>query len=51
MPNPKEVFDNPLEYLDFLQSVDFEGQFFDRKEVRVETNNQIKTLKTRSSSV
>ena len=45
MPTPKEVFDNPLQYLDFLQSAGFEGQHFDRKEVRVETNNQIKTLK------
>ena len=45
MPSPKEVFDDPLEYLDFLQSADFEGQLFDRKEVRIETNNQINTLK------
>ena len=45
MPTPKEVFDNPLEYLDFLQSPDFEGQYFERKEVRIDTNNQINTLK------
>ena len=45
MPNPKEVFDNPLQYLDFLQSADFEGQYFERKEVRIDTNNQINTLK------
>ncbi len=45
MPNPKEVFDNPLEYLDFLKSSDFEGQYFERKEVRVGTTNQINTLK------
>ncbi|RKU13798.1 transcriptional regulator, partial [Candidatus Poribacteria bacterium] len=45
MPTPKDVFDNPLEYLDFLQSDDFEGQYFERKEVRVDTNNQINTLK------
>ncbi len=45
MPTPKEVFDNPLQYLDFLQSVDFEGQHFDRKEVRIDTKNQINTLK------
>lgn len=45
MPTPKEVFDNPLQYLDFLQSPDFEGQHFERKEVRIDTNNQITTLK------
>ncbi len=45
MPTPKDVFDDPLEYLDFLQSSDFEGQYFDRKEVRIDTNNQINTLK------
>ena len=47
MPNPKEIFDNPLQYLDFLQSEGFEGQYFDRKEVRVDTRNQINTLKAR----
>ena len=45
MPTPKEVFDNPLQYLEFLQSADFEGQYFERKEVRIDTNNQINTLK------
>ena len=45
MPNPKDVFDNPLQYLDFLQSADFERQLFDRKEVRINNNNQINTLK------
>ena len=45
MPTPKEVFDNPLQYLDFLQSPDFEGQYFERKEIRTDTNNQINTLK------
>ena len=45
MATPKEVFDNPLQYLDFLQSNDFEGQYFERKEVRIDTNNQINTLK------
>ena len=44
MPTPKEVFDNPLQYLDFLQSADFEGQYFERKEVRIE-KNKIKELK------
>ena len=45
MPTPKEVFDNPLQYLDFLQSANFEGQYFERKEVRIDTSNQINTLK------
>ncbi len=45
MPNPKEVFDNPLEYLDFLQSTDFERQQFDWKEVRIDNNSQIDSLK------
>ena len=45
MPTPKEVFDNPLQYLEFLQSADFEGQYFERKEVRIDTSNQINTLK------
>ena len=45
MLTPKDVFDNPLEYLDFLQSVNFEGQYFERKEVRIDTKNQINTLK------
>ncbi len=45
MPTPKEVFDNPLQYLEFFQSADFEGQYFERKEVRIDTNNQTNTLK------
>lgn len=45
MPKPKEVFDNPLQYLDFLQSDDFEDQHFDRKEVKTDSQNQINTLK------
>ena len=45
MLTPKEVFDNPLQYVDFLQSADFEGQYFERKEVRIDTNNQINALK------
>ena len=44
MPTPKEVFDNPLQYLDFLQSDGFESQCFDRKEVRL-GKNQIRDLK------
>ena len=45
MPTPKDVFDNPLEYLEFFQSADFEGQYFERKEVRIDNKNQISTLK------
>ena len=44
MPTPKEVFDNPLKHLDFLQSAKLEGQWFDRKEIRIE-KNKIKELK------
>jgi predicted HTH transcriptional regulator len=36
MPTPKEVFDNPEPYWSFLTAatdVEFEGQYFDRKEV------------------
>ena len=47
MLTPKEVFDNPLQYVDFLQSADFEGQYFERKEVRIDTNNQINALKNK----
>ena len=47
MLSPKDVFDNPLQDLDFLRSVDFEGQYFERKEVRSDTSNQINTLKDR----
>lgn len=45
MPTPKEVFDNPLQYLDFLQSADFEGQLFERKEVQADTKKQIRNLR------
>ena len=45
MPNPKDVFENPLQYLDFLQSADFERQQFDWKEVRTDNNSQIDSLK------
>ena len=44
MATPKDVFDHPLEHLDFLQSADFEGQCFDRMEVRI-GKNQIRELK------
>ncbi len=45
MPDPKDVFDNPLEYMDFLQSTDFERQQFDWKEVRTDNKSQIDSLK------
>ena len=45
MPSPKEVFDDPLEYLDFLQSADFEREYFDWKEVKTDNNSQIDSLK------
>lgn len=45
MLNPKEVYDNPLKYLQFLQSTNFEGQYFDRKEVKVDSNSKISDLK------
>jgi predicted HTH transcriptional regulator/uncharacterized protein YciU (UPF0263 family) len=32
MHHPKDVFENPENYLAFLTSKDFEGQFFDRKD-------------------
>ena len=45
MPTPKEVFDNPPQYLDFLQSANFEGQRFDRKEAIIDNGSQIQALK------
>ena len=45
MPTPKEVFDNPLQYLEFLQSANFESQCFDRKEARIDNSSQIQALK------
>lgn len=45
MPTPKEIFDDPLRYLDFLQSANFEGQWFDWKEARVDNPSQIRKLK------
>ncbi len=47
MADPREIFDAPLSHLDFLQSADFEGQYFERKEIRIETRNQINALKER----
>lgn len=45
MKRPEEIFDNPLPHLEFFQSPNFEGQYFDRKEIRIDTKNQINTLK------
>ena len=45
MPTPKEIFDDPLQYLDFLQSANFEGQWFDWKEAKIDSRSQIKKLK------
>lgn len=45
MPTPKEVFDKPLQYLDFLQSKDFEGHWFDWKEAQVNNPSQIENLR------
>lgn len=42
--NPKEIFDNPDQHLDFLTESndrDFEGQYFDRKEVCRPNDNGI----------
>jgi len=43
VPTPKDVFDNPTQFLDFLQSKDFEGQHFDRKEIP--SGKQLNSLK------
>lgn len=52
MPNPKEVFENPTEYWDFLTSNsdnEFENQHFDRKEAgRVAPNGSVKIDDIRS---
>ena len=45
MPTPKEVYDNPLEYLEFLQSTDFKGQHFDWKEVLINTSEEMTDIK------
>ena len=47
MPTPKEVFDNPLKYLNFLQSANFEGQRFDWKEAQTNNSSQIDRLKAK----
>jgi len=43
VPTPKDVFENPTQFLDFLQSKDFEGQHFDRKEIP--SGKQLNSLK------
>ena len=45
MTNPKKIFDDPLPYLNFLQSANFEGQYFDRKEICIDSKNQISMLR------
>ncbi len=45
LPTPRDVFDHPLEYLDFLQSANFKGQYFERKEALINTSEQIMDLK------
>src|SRR5260370_36152059 len=45
MPNPRDVFEHPEAYWSFLSAqadIDFEDQFFDRKEVgRVRSNGYV----------
>ena len=45
MPTPKEVFENPEQFLSYLQSPNMESQCFDRKEVRTESSSQINNIK------
>ena len=45
MPTPKEVFENPEKFLSHLQSPNLEGQYFERKEVRVDTKTQRDSIK------
>ena len=45
MPTPKEVFENPEQFLPYLQSPNMEGQCFERKEVRIDFQNQIRSIK------
>ena len=42
--NPKAVFDNPDQFIEFFKSPTFEGQYFDRKEVKKEGENAIKNV-------
>lgn len=48
MYSPKDVFENPENYIDFLKSKDFEGQFFERKEIPLDyqrVNQAIRDVK------
>jgi predicted HTH transcriptional regulator len=51
MPNPKEVFNNPEQHWKFLTAatdIEFEGQYFDRKEVGTDgkaSDSQVKEIK------
>lgn len=48
MPSPTEVFDNPNDFMNFVstpRSQDFEGQCFDRKEIRAGNGSQVKDAK------
>ena len=45
MPTPKEIFENPEQFLSYLQSPNMESQCFDRKEVRTESPSQISKIK------
>ena len=45
MLTPKEVFENPEQFLKDLQSQNLEGQYFERKEVRTDSQNQINSIK------
>jgi ATP-dependent DNA helicase RecG len=45
MYHPKDVFEKPEEYLDFILSQDFEGQFFERKEIVTDINRVNQSLR------
>ena len=45
MPTPKEVFENPEQFLPYLQSSNMESQGFDRKEVRIDSPSQISKIR------
>ncbi|TAD98988.1 MAG: hypothetical protein EAZ97_09900, partial [Bacteroidetes bacterium] len=46
--HPRDVFENPENYIDFLTSKDFEGQYFDHKEV-INPYNSNKVRETKDS--
>jgi hypothetical protein len=43
--SPKEIFDNAEKNLDFLKAPNFEGQYYDRKEIRIETKTQKENIR------